>query len=151
MSKQGWRHAFAVDPPGPAEPTVFQRPAVDWVCIQIAKRHLSTPGLIFLEMTRPLNWLSAQAMHFTKPGAWAIMTDRGFEGYSRFAEYLERRGSMEYMEHRIEHFEAEFDRLGKEGGSIPDYITAHFDALRRAIKDAPPEGDERTTKNQGDA
>ena len=68
MSKQGWRHAFAVDPPGPAEPTVFQRPAVDWVCTQIAKRHLSTPGLIFLEMTRPLNWLSAQAMHYSKPG-----------------------------------------------------------------------------------
>ncbi len=40
------RQAFAVDPPGAVEPTSDQQPAVDWFCKQIAKRGLTTPGLV---------------------------------------------------------------------------------------------------------
>ncbi len=107
------KHAFAVDEPGPAEPTDAQRPAVEWICTQIAKRHLSTPGLIFFEMMRPLNYLGAQVMHFTRPGVWAIAPRRIYGGYIHFAEFLEQRGSLEYMCRRIEQLEAEFSQRDK--------------------------------------
>ncbi len=107
------KHAFAVDEPGLAEPTEQQRPAVEWICTQIAKRHLSTPGLIFIEMVRPLNYLGAQAMHFSRPGVWAIAPRNVYGGYIHFAEFLERRGSMEYMCRRIEQLEAEYSQRDK--------------------------------------
>ena len=82
------KHAFAVDAPGAVEPTKLQRPAVEWICTQIAKRHLSTPGLIFFEMTRPLNYLGAQVMHLTSPGVWAIAPKHIYGGYIHFAGFL---------------------------------------------------------------
>ncbi len=107
------KHAFAVDAPGAVEPTEQQRPAVEWICTQIAKRHLSTPGLIFFEMVRPLNYLGAQVMHFTRPGVWAIAPRRIYGGYIHFAEFLEQRGSLEYMCRRIEELEAEYTKQEK--------------------------------------
>lgn len=107
------KHAFAVDAPGTVEPTDAQRPAVEWICTQIAKRHLSTPGLIFFEMVRPLNYLGAQVMHFTRPGVWAIAPRRIYGGYIHFAEFLEQRGSLEYMCQRIEELEAEYTKHEK--------------------------------------
>ena len=107
------KHAFAVDAPGAVEPTEQQRPAVEWICTQIAKRHLSTPGLIFFEMVRPLNYLGAQVMHFTRPGVWAIAPRRIYGGYIHFAEFLEQRGSLEYMCRRIEELEAEYTKEEK--------------------------------------
>jgi len=104
--RQKIKHAFAVDPPGPAEPTSKQKPAVEWVCNQFAKRSLTLPGLIFLEMSRPLNYLGAQCMHFTRPGVWAIAPKHLYDGYKNFAEFLENRGSIEYMCRLIEELEA---------------------------------------------
>ena len=102
------KHAFAVDVPGAVEPTDAQRPAVEWVCAQVAKRHLTLPGLIALEMMRPLNWIGAQVMHMTSPGVWAIAPKHLYGGYKNFAEFLEKRGSVEYMCRRIEELEAEY-------------------------------------------
>ncbi len=102
------KHAFAVDAPGAVEPTEAQRPAVEWVCMQVAKRNMTLPGLIVLEMTRPLNYLGAQVMHFSRPGVWAIAPSRLYSGYKNFAEFLEHRGSIEYMCRRIEELEAEY-------------------------------------------
>ncbi len=107
------KHAFAVDARGAVEPTEQQRPAVEWICTQIAKRHLSTPGLIFFEMVRPLNYLGAQVMHFTRPGVWAIAPRRIYGGYIHFAEFLEQRGSLEYMCRRIEELEADYSQREK--------------------------------------
>ncbi len=103
------KHAFAVDAPGAVEPTDAQRPAVDWVCGQVAKRHLTTPGLIALEMSRPLNYVFSQTLQFFSPGAWAIFGQRNYEHYTHFAAFMEHRGAMEYLERRIEHFEAQFE------------------------------------------
>jgi hypothetical protein len=102
------RHAFAVDPPGPAQPTPEQQPAVDWFCHQVAKRHLTTPGLITLEISRPLNWLAAQAMHVMSPGVWALAPPKSHEHYQQFAAFLEQRGSTEYLVRRIEQMEREY-------------------------------------------
>lgn len=97
------KHAFAVEPPGPAEPTQVQRPVVEKVCVEIVHRHLSTPALAFLEMSRPLNYIGSQALHFFSPLIDAV-TDA--QGHRRFAEFLEHRGSIDYLCRRIESLEA---------------------------------------------
>jgi hypothetical protein len=104
------KSAFAVEPPGEAQPTADQQPAVDWICKQIAKRRLTTPGLIALEMCRPLNYVGAQAMHMLQPAIWALATQSGHDHYVHLAAFLEKRGSMEYLMRRIEHFEHEFGK-----------------------------------------
>src|SRR5688572_14129395 len=120
--KRGFKNAFAMDPSGPAQPTPEQQPAVEWVCRQIAMRHLTTPGLIFLEMWRPMNWVSAQFMHVVQPAAWALLQQKSYDSYVKFSEFLEHRGSMEYMSRRIEELEAEYESKEKGGGrkgSVP--------------------------------
>ena len=108
------RHAFAVDPPGPAEPTEEEQVPVDWVCRQVARRRLTTAGLVALELTRPLNFVASQAMIFVSPVFWAFARKLTFEQYNHFAAFLGRRGSIDYLTRRIEHFEAEL----AEGGSV---------------------------------
>jgi hypothetical protein len=97
------RHAFAVDPPGGREPNDEQRAVVDRICAEIVRRRLATPALIFLEMFRPLNYIGAQAMHFFQPIVTAVA--RG-DDYRHFTEFLEGRGSVDYMCRRIEEIEA---------------------------------------------
>jgi len=101
------RHAFAVDRPGPAEPTDAQRRLVDKVCVEIVRRRLTTPALIFLETSRPLNYLGAQAMHFLQPIATVVL-DR--DGYRSFTEFLEQRGSVDYFCNRIQDLETQAER-----------------------------------------
>ncbi len=115
--REKMKHAFAVDPPGPAEPTPQQQTAVDWFCKQVAKRHLTTPGLIALEMSRPLNFIAAQAMQFFSPGVWAIARQQTYDEYRQFAEFLEQRGANEYLCRRIEHFERLYEQ--KERATKP--------------------------------
>jgi hypothetical protein len=98
------RHAFAVDPPGPAQPTPEQQSAVDAVCRQIVKRHLTTPSLLFLEMSRPLNYVGAQVLHFFGPFL-SVLTHR--KGHQHFAAFLEHRGAIDYLCRRIEELEAQ--------------------------------------------
>jgi hypothetical protein len=117
--RETFRRAFAVDPPGPAEPTSEQQPAVDWFCKQVAKRRLTTPGLIALEMSRPLNFIGAQALHFFAPGVWALARQQNYEHYTQFSAFLEKRGSVDYIVRRIEHFEALFERQERGGDEKP--------------------------------
>jgi len=108
------KHAFAVDE-GTAAPTAEQQPAVDWFCRQVAKRHLTTPGLIGLEMSRPLNFIASQTMHFFSPGVWAVMPQKTYEHYLQFATFLEKRGAIEYLCRRIEHFEQQAEEQTANG------------------------------------
>ncbi len=104
------KHAFAVDPPGPADPTPEQRKAVEKVCREVVRRHLTTPALLFLECARPLNYIGSQMMHFFQPMI-SVFTDT--EGPKQFALYLERRGSIEYICRRIEDLEHEATKRDK--------------------------------------
>ena len=113
---QWLKHAFAVDPPGPAEPTPEQQAAVDKVCAEIVRRHLTTPALLFLEMSRPLNFLGAQALHFFAPFV-SVLTDA--EGHRHFAAFLERRGSVDYLCRRMEELEAEALRRSSSTAEAP--------------------------------
>jgi hypothetical protein len=102
---KGWlKHAFAVEPPGPAKPTPPQAEVAEKLCVEVVRRHLSTPALTFLEMSRPLNFIGAQAMHFFAPLIDAL-TDA--EGHRHFATFLEQRGSIDYLCQRIEELEAD--------------------------------------------
>lgn len=101
------RHAFAVDAPGPAEPAPQEQEAVERFCHWVARRGLATPGVMFMEMCRPLNYVTSQAMHFFSPGIWAIARQQTYEQYGHLAAFLERRGSIEYLVRRIEQLEQE--------------------------------------------
>ena len=101
------QHAFAVEPPGAAEPTETELPAVEWFCRQIAKRQLTTPAMIGLEMSRPLNAIAANAMHFFSPGVWALTRQQNYAQYQHFATFLERSASLEWIMRRIEQLEQE--------------------------------------------
>ena len=107
------KHAFAVEPPGPVEPTEEQRPVVERVCGEVVRRGLTTPAIMALEMSRPLNFVGSQALHFFSPIISAL-TDA--QGHKQFAEFLEHRGSIEYLCRRIEELEAERRSGASDGG-----------------------------------
>ena len=98
------KHAFAVEKAGTAEPTDEQKAAVERVCLEIVRRRLTTPALFALEMSRPLNYVGAQAMHFFAPFV-GIFTDSA--AHRHFAQFLENRGSVDYICRRIEALEAD--------------------------------------------
>lgn len=113
MPWSAFRHAFALDPPGPAQPTEAQQPVIDRVCTEVVRRHLSVPALAFLEMSRPLNNLAAQAIHFFSPVLSVVVTG---DEHRRFAEFLEHRGSIDYLCRRIEECQHEEDRVQETEG-----------------------------------
>ncbi len=113
--KRGWfKHAFAIDKPGAAEPTPEQQVPVDWIARQVTMRHLATPSLIALETCRPLNWLAAQGLHFAEPAVFAMSSGQFHEHYKNFAEFAEQRGSIEYIARRIEQFEEQHEAREKQ-------------------------------------
>ena len=53
---------------------------------------------------------NSRKMHVLSPGVWALSRPKPHEDYNHFAAFLERRGSLEYLACRIEHFEEELTR-----------------------------------------
>jgi len=111
------RHAFAVDEPGPTEPRPEQQAVVDRFCREVARRKMAAPGLIALEMGRPLNFIASQTMHFFGPAVWALVRQQTWDQYKQFAAFLERRGAIDYLIQRIEHFE----HVGTESRNDQDH------------------------------
>jgi hypothetical protein len=101
-----FRHAFALDPPGPLEPTVEEREVVERLCRILARRRMQTPAIAFLEMSRPLNRVAAQVLYFFHPVASLALTG---DDYNRFAQFLEKSGSIDYLCRRLEDLSAEAD------------------------------------------
>ena len=93
------RHAFAIEDPGVVELAESERELIDRVCAEVVRRRLTTPALLMLEINRPLNYVSAQALHFFEPIV-SVLTDT--EGYRGFARFLEHRGSIDHLVARIE-------------------------------------------------
>jgi hypothetical protein len=95
----GWlKHAFAVDA-GPINPTPEQLEMVDRLAREVVRRGMTVPALAFLEMTQPLNFVAAQALHFFQPLLSAVFDTRKQQ---QFAEFLEHRGSMDFLCRAIE-------------------------------------------------
>ncbi len=97
------RHAFAVEDPEDFTATDQEREAVERICKEVVRRRMTTPALMLLEMSRPLNYLGAQALHFFSPFA-SVLVDPG--AWEAFAAFLERRGSVEYLCREIERQES---------------------------------------------
>ncbi len=97
--RRDWlRNAFAVNPQQEA-PTEEQRELLKTISREIVKRGMTAPALAFLEMSRPMNFLGAQAMHFFAPLLTTIFDARGYEQFSLF---LERRDSIDLWCEQIE-------------------------------------------------
>ena len=93
------KHAFAIEPDKPVEPTDAQRAIIDRLFRQVIARGLTTPALIFLESVRPLNYVSSQTLHFFVP-VLAVVADA--QACRELADFLEHRGSVDYLCRRIE-------------------------------------------------
>ena len=97
--KSGLRHAFAIDPPGASEPNEEQARIIDRLCGEIVRRRLTTLALLYLEVSRPLNYVGAQFLHFIRPILAVMLDTRSLE---QFASFLEKRGSVETLVMRLE-------------------------------------------------
>lgn len=98
---QWLRHAFAVQPLHPVAPNERERQVVDQLAETVVRRNLTVPALLFLESSRPMNYVGSQALVFFQPMAsWLFKGD----SYRVFQAFLERRESIEYICRRIEHF-----------------------------------------------
>ncbi len=121
--QDGFRHAFAVDKPGPSSPTDRQVELVDTLCKAVVRRKLVTPAIMTLQMCRPLNFVAAQAMHFFRPIASVVLDGQAIKELTTF---LEHRGSVEYLCRRLEHW----DRIGPDSNDpvgAPDAQSAPAD------------------------
>ena len=103
MTEEDWkaklRHAFAIDDPEDFEPTDRERELVRKICREVVRRRMTTPALMLLEMSRPLNSLGAQARHFFKPFGSVLVDPKAWED---FAAFVEKRGSVEFVCRSIE-------------------------------------------------
>jgi hypothetical protein len=108
-----FKHAFAIDSPGEIKPNETQRALVEKLCAEVVRRRLTAPALFMLEMSRPLNYVSAQFLHFLQPIATAI-ADAG--EYENLTLFLEKRGSIDYICGRIEAHETERVNKLRAGG-----------------------------------
>jgi len=113
---QWLKKAFAIDPPGEVMPDEQQKPVVDALCRGIVNRGLSTPALMLLEMSRPLNFVSAQLLHVLAPFIQAL-TDQ--QEHQHLALFLERRGSIDYLCNRIEQMQHNRDEQQLQSATDP--------------------------------
>jgi hypothetical protein len=91
------KHAFAIE--REFSPTAEELALAERLCREIVRRELALPALAFLEMSRPLNSLGAQALHYFTPVLSAIFDPTQC---TRMAEFLDRRGSIEWLCGRLE-------------------------------------------------
>jgi hypothetical protein len=102
MSFDWWKHAFAIEPDGPIEPTEAQRAILERLCRLVVARGMATPALVFLETVRPLNYVSSQVLQFFNPVLTLVADPAACRD---LAEFLEHRGSVDYLCRRIEELE----------------------------------------------
>lgn len=98
------RHAFDLGPAQAVVPTDVQRAVVDRLAVEVVRRRLTTPVLLALEACSPLNFVSAQALHYFQP---LIASFADVRAYDEFARFVEQRGSVDYIRDRVEALERE--------------------------------------------
>jgi len=109
--KKGWfKHAFYIENESEIDPTEQQKNALDKLCRGIIRRGLTTPAIIGVEMGRPLNFVGSQTMHFFTPLIAAFVPT---DNWSAVAEFLEHRGSIDWIRNRMEQLENEMDEKPK--------------------------------------
>ena len=111
------KHAFAIDSPEQIKPNEIQRALIEKLCAEVVRRRLTTAALLMLEMSRPLNFVSAQFLHFLQPIATVIADANEYQNLTAF---LEQRGSIDYICRRIEALEA--DQSVSERASVKNPV-----------------------------
>ena len=101
MIKQWFQHAFAVNDT-PNEPAPEQLAVMEKLCREVIRRQLTTPAIAFLEMSRPLNYIGSQTLHFFSPLISAIAQG---DDHLHLATFLERRDSIDRICRRVEELE----------------------------------------------
>jgi hypothetical protein len=96
--KAGFKHAFAVEPPG-YQYTEEETLIADKVAEFLVKRGLTTPAVLFIKSSAPLNMIANQLLVFVKPFATYIFKPGE---YKKFTGILEHRNSMDFLVERIE-------------------------------------------------
>lgn len=112
MGVKNWlQHAFAVEKKLPP-PTSEELALVNKLAVEIVRRELSTPAIALLEMSKPLNYISSQAMRFFEPAISSIVDAND---YVTLAKFLERRDSLEILIRMVE----EQDQKRTKGNASP--------------------------------
>ncbi|WP_298860326.1 hypothetical protein [uncultured Gimesia sp.] len=99
MIKEWLAHAFAVERPEEFAPTEEQQQIADRICREIIRRDMVTLAILSLETCRPLNYIGSQAIHFFSPFISFLVDPKA---QNIFADFLEKRGSIEWLCQRLE-------------------------------------------------
>ena len=114
QSMSWWKHAFAVEPDGPAVPTPEQAAIIDALCQRVVDRGMALPAILFLESTKPLGPMAAQSLLLLQPW-FELAVDRN--QLHVLTKFLDRRGSFETLCRRLEEMMAQRD-LGQQGQPV---------------------------------
>ncbi len=93
-----WRHAFAIPTPPPV--CDDDRHLLSALAREIARRGLTTPAIFLFEMSRPLGFLGAQALHFLAPVITAVVPRSKL---AQVTKLLERRDIADLLIAALEH------------------------------------------------
>lgn len=102
MPNRAWqwlRHAFAIESAEGWQPNERQQQICDLLLHEITRRGMAVPALLWLETSRPLNYIGAQLLHFCEPVLSAVCDAQSCR---EFAEFLEHPGAIEYLCRRLE-------------------------------------------------
>jgi hypothetical protein len=81
-----------------------QRELLEKVAIQVVKRRLTAPAILFLEMCKPLNFLGSQALIALNPFVQSIFNTTEFQ---KFALVIEKDANVELLIRLIEDLDGE--------------------------------------------
>ena len=84
--------------------TPEQKDLLDTLARKIVDRELSTPAIIFLESTKPLNFVGCQALNFLEPLVQSVFS---IKSYNEFVRLMENRSNIEKLILKIESLEEE--------------------------------------------
>ena len=110
------RHAFAVPKRTELVVTDDARILVDRVCRALVDRGMGDAALVLLEMSRPMNYVGAQALHALQPLLGAVADPRAV---TALAGFLEQRGSVEYVCDRLAALRAHPESSAVKAGDEP--------------------------------
>jgi hypothetical protein len=95
------KHAFALET-NPATPSPVQQAAIDAICREIVRRHLTLPAQMILESSVPLHFLTGQFLRFIEPFIGVFLQPSAVK---EFAAFLEKPGSVEYISRQLNVFQ----------------------------------------------
>ena len=114
--KDKLKNAFDIGKSEDYYPTEEQKIIVDKVCYEVVKRQMVLPATVLLETFRPLYYIGSQIMNFFQPIVTAVLPG---DGYNDFSQFLEQRGSVDYLCRRINEIEDD-SQISSKDSSISD-------------------------------